>query len=197
MKIIAFEGIDACGKSTQVELLRNYLNQYGYKVIEYSFPRKDTPIGSLIYGYLKGNVKLSTEAAHMLFEVDRIDFISIIEEIESKGYDFLIVDRFTLSNVAYGVAKGLSFNWLCMLQAYVKKPDITFLLDIPPDISFLRRSVRNDSYERDFELLNKARAAYTLLAKQDDSIKLIWADKASHQQVHFSVLEHLRKEKLI
>lgn len=197
MKLISFEGIDASGKETQSKMLYEYLQKKGYKVVFESFPRYDTPIGSLIKKILLGEVKVTSEALHMLYEVDRIDFMEEVEQLEKQNYDFLILDRYTHSNVAYGVANNLSYNWLNLLQGYVRKPDIVFLLDITVDKSMERRQDREDIVEGNMELLNKVRMAYTVLAKNDPTIIPMWIGKSSPEQTHETVIDYLKREGFI
>lgn len=198
MYLIAFEGIDASGKETQASLLQNALTARGYRVMSVSFPRYNTHIGQLIKGWLLGKYDLSVEAFHMLLEADRQDFMRYVEVWERDGFDFLILDRFTLSNLAFGMAKGLDVDWLISLQKYVRKPDITFVLDITAETSRERKGEGRDRHEADSQLLSKARTAYQILAerlsKVDDSdqyIVMIDADQAEPKLIHEAVMSHL------
>jgi dTMP kinase len=197
MKLISFEGIDASGKETQAKMLYKYLKEKGYNVAFESFPRYDKSIGNLIGKTLRGEVTLTPEALHMLYEVDRIDFMERIEQLEECGYDFLILDRFTHSNIAFGVANNLSYNWLNILQDYVRKPDITFLLDITVEESVKRRKNRGDDFEKNLEFLNKARMAYTLMAKNDPTIIPMWVKESTPEQLHEVILTHLQGKEFI
>lgn len=192
MKLISFEGIDASGKETQAKMLVKHLTTNGYKVEFVSFPRYEAPIGELIKQALRGRYNFTMEALHMLYEVDRIDYMGIIEELEKQEYDFLVLDRFTHSNIAFGVANNLSYNWLNILQEYVRKPDIVFLLDIPIEESVKRRGKREDIFEEDLELLNKARMAYTLLARNDPTLIPLWVGKSTPEQIQETILYYLR-----
>jgi thymidylate kinase len=62
--------------------------------------------------------------------------------------------------VAYGEAHGLDAAWLTAIQKYLPQPDITFLLDIPPDVSARRKTEDRDKYERDLALLARVRDSY-------------------------------------
>lgn len=197
MKLISFEGIDASGKETQAKMLYKYLKEKGYNVAFESFPRYDKSIGNLIGKTLRGEVTLTSEALHMLYEVDRIDFMERIEQLEECGYDFLILDRFTHSNIAFGVANNLSYNWLNILQDYVRKPDITFLLDITVEESVKRRKNREDDFEKNLEFLNKARMVYTLMAKNDPTIIPMWVKESTPEQLHEVILTHLQGKEFI
>jgi dTMP kinase len=202
MKIIVFEGIDASGKETQVKMLAHALSQMGYRVATASFPRYDTAIGFLIRKGLKDEIVMTDEALHMLLEVDKQNFTTEISKYESLGYDFLILDRFTLSNLAFGMAKGLDVEWLKQVQAKIRKADLTFLLDITAETSYKRKSSNYqfkelDKHELDSSLLNKARMAYQILASQltdiDGEDSLIYTIDANDNPVviHEQVLEIL------
>lgn len=197
MKLISFEGIDASGKETQAQMLYEYLKGKGFNVAYESFPRYYTQVGKLIKKSLKGEITLTPEAHHMLYEVDRMDFMGYLNELEELGCDFLILDRYTHSNIAFGVANGLSYNWLKMIQEYIRKPDIVFLLDITVEESVRRRGDRRDLFEKDLELLHKARMAYTLMAKHDPTIFPLWVGKSSPEQIHEAILYHLRGKEII
>lgn len=197
MRLISFEGIDASGKETQALLLVKYLKDQGYNVAFESFPRYHTQVGKLIKQSLEGRAALTLEAHHMLYEVDRMDYMAELKNLEDFKYDFLILDRYTHSNIAFGVANNLSYNWLNILQEYVRKPDLVFLLDIPTEESVRRRKEREDLFEEDLELLNRARMTYTLLAKNDPTIIPIWVGKASPEQLHETIIYHLKRKGFI
>lgn len=69
-------------------------------------------------------------------------------------------DRYVASSVAYGEAQGLDGAWLREIQKYLPQPDITFLLDIPPEVSARRKRHERDKYERDLALLAHVRESY-------------------------------------
>jgi dTMP kinase len=72
----------------------------------------------------------------------------------------LICDRYLASSIAYGEAQGLDASWLVEIQKYLPQPDITFLLDMDPDVSARRKTADRDRYERDLDLLGRVRASY-------------------------------------
>ena len=69
-------------------------------------------------------------------------------------------DRYLASSVAYGEAQGLDAAWLLDIQKYLPQPDVTGLLDIPPDVSARRKTADRDRYERDLALLGRVRESY-------------------------------------
>ena len=167
MRIISFEGIDGCGKSTVMSLLKRALIDAGKKVAEVKFPRYDSPIGSVIKDCLEGRINLDKMVFHALYELDRLDYNKWISSLENEGYDFLLCDRHYMSNLAFVSAKWFNdyeFEWLTKLGEHDRKPDISFILDVPVEVSFERRPERRDSHENDIELLEKVRESYIKLA---------------------------------
>ena len=73
----------------------------------------------------------------------------------------LVCDRYLASSIAYGEAQGLDAAWLTDIQQYLPQPDITFLLDIDPNVSATRKTADRDKYERDLALLGRVRSNYT------------------------------------
>lgn len=197
MYIIAIEGIDASGKETQVKKLYEVLSGAGYKVAVESFPRYDRPIGKLIKQALTGGVNISPEALHVLYDADRYDFNEEINRYEKAGYDFLILDRWILSNQAYCMAKGLDVDWIRKVQSNLRKPDITLVMDITAETSLKRKPARDDKHELDTGLLNRARTAYAVLTEQlsdihgeDELIYLVDANRPV-DEIHKEVIRFI------
>lgn len=195
MIIISVEGIDASGKETQVNKLFLALKKKGHDVAVAGFPRYHTPIGQVLWGYFQGDISLTTEAVHMLLEADRQDFMEDILLYEETGCDFLILDRFTLSNLAFGVARGVDLDWLRGLAKKIRQPDLTFILDISAETSFNRKPER-DILEMDEELQRRARVVYQTLARrlsdeEDCLIQVIDANTATPDEIHEVLMSHI------
>lgn len=194
MIIVALEGIDASGKETQARLLAESLRAKGYLVAQETFPRYNTSIGILLKYWLAGKIQLSDEAAHMLFEADRQDYMKEMRQLE-EVFDFLILDRYTLSNLAFGMAKGIDLQWLKGMQKLIRKPDITFVLDITSETSFKRKDIGRDRHEMASHLLNRARAAYYTLGDiqrvEEDALVQIIDANVSPEDIHEVVLSHV------
>jgi thymidylate kinase len=84
---------------------------------------------------------------------------------EKDAGTILICDRYLASSVAYGEAQGLDVAWLIDIQKYLPQPDITFLLDIPPEVSARRKTKDRDKFERDLEMLARVRESYVRRAR--------------------------------
>jgi dTMP kinase len=157
--LIAFEGLDQSGKQTQTELLRDRLADAGRDVALLSFPDYGTPIGEEIERALRGARNYAADVMQLLYVANRYEWRSDIERKRNDG-TILICDRYLASSVAYGEAQGLDPAWLLDIQRYLPQPDITFLLDIAPEVSARRKTADRDRYERDLALLGRVRDSY-------------------------------------
>jgi dTMP kinase len=162
---IVVEGIDATGKRTQTSILRAWFNSRGLTTRTISFPAYETTIGKEIRKFLDGSVDYPQQVRAMLYAANRWEKKAELEAVLSKT-DVTIVDRYSGSNLAYGVSNGLELEWLLHLEEGLPEPDLVLLLDASPTKLVPRRGDRRDSYERNIVLQEKARDAYLKLAKQ-------------------------------
>ena len=163
--LIAIEGIDAAGKRTQSSILQAWFNSKGLTTRTLSFPVYETTIGKEIRKFLDGSVDYPQQVRAMLYAANRWEKKTELEAVLSKT-DVTIVDRYSGSNLAYGVSNGLALEWLLNLEDGLPKPDLVLLLDASPTKLVPRRGDRKDSYERNISLQEKARDAYLELAKR-------------------------------
>jgi dTMP kinase len=157
--LIAFEGLDQSGKQTQAELLRDRLGVDGRHVRLLSFPAYETPIGNEIERALRGTREYGPDVMQLLYIANRYELKPQIEQERNSG-TILVCDRYLASSVAYGEAQGLDPSWLLEIQRHLPQPDITFLLDIAPEVSARRKTEDRDKYERDLALLGRVRESY-------------------------------------
>lgn len=169
--LIAFEGLDQSGKQTQTELLRDRLADAGRDVALLSFPDYGTPIGEEIERALRGARNYAADVMQLLYVANRYEWRSEIERKRNDG-TILICDRYLASSVAYGEAHGLDPAWLLEIQRYLPQPDITFLLDIAPEVSARRKTADRDRYERDLALLGRVRDSYIRQAAASGWVRL-------------------------
>ena len=111
-KIIAFEGIDGTGKSVQMQRLSETLQRRGLKVMELSFPMYDTFFGEQVGRYLsaKDGVAANTvdgKSMALWFALDRLDAFKGWQDGE---YDYLIINRYVLSNAVYQSIRDRDLN---------------------------------------------------------------------------------------
>jgi dTMP kinase len=168
-KLIIIEGLDKSGKTTQSKLLFNfYETVYSGQVRLMNFPDYSTRIGSEIKLFLQGKVEYPNEVKHILLSANRWEKKFEIERLRKQNR-IIILNRYYQSNLAYGLANGLNFEWLVNLDNGLPKEDIVIILDIDPIISY-KRGMENDfildKFERDKIFLKKARKNYLDLAKK-------------------------------
>jgi dTMP kinase len=157
--LIAFEGLDQSGKQTQAELLRDRLTAAGRTVRLLSFPDYDTAIGSEIGRALRGEREYGPDVMQLLYVANRYEKKAEITRAKESG-TIIVCDRYLASSIAYGEAQGLDAAWLSSIQKYLPQPDLTILLDIPPEVSAKRKTADRDRYERDLALLGRVRDSY-------------------------------------
>jgi dTMP kinase len=162
-RIVAIEGIDAVGKHTQSLLLEAWLRERGTKVSSLSFPDYETPIGREIKAFLAGKRSFPAEVRHMLFAANRWEKVPLIDECLADS-EVVIVNRYTESNLAYGLANGLPLRWLLSLEQGIPKTDLVIVLVAPTERVRSRRPGPKDSYEKDQGLQDRVQSFYEKLA---------------------------------
>jgi dTMP kinase len=163
--LVAVEGVDAVGKKTQSLLLCTWLNSKNITSKMLSFPDYSTAIGSEIRGFLSGSRAYSAEVRHMLYAVNRWERKTDIDALLAT-FDVLVVNRYSASNLAYGIANGLKLNWLVNLEAGLPAADLVFILNAPPSMLSSRRGLSKDIYERNPDLQEKVHRVYLQLAEE-------------------------------
>ena len=143
---LSFEGIDACGKSTQVKLLLNQMNKSSNNTILVREPG-----GSIISERIreilldKNLHELSerTEALLMTASRSQLTYEKILENL-NRGKN-VISDRFSDSTLAYqGGGRDIDIEWLVKLNKFATfdlEPDITFLIDVHPEEALKRKDI--------------------------------------------------------
>lgn len=149
---IIFEGIDGAGKSTQIEIIKKWLEDNGLEVETVVEPT-DSEIGILIREILKrpdATTDKMQKTLGLLFAADRM---LIMDKLEDDKKIFLS-DRSFISSLVYQEPK----EWINSLNKYVKKPDLLLLLDVDLENSVSRFSGQ-DKFENK-EFLTKVRKNY-------------------------------------
>jgi dTMP kinase len=162
--MIGIEGIDAVGKNTHSRLLCSWLREEGLDAIKMSFPDYHTSIGKEIKKFLSGKVGYGPELRHLLFAANRWEKKDEITSL-LKTDKIIVVDRYTESNLAYGMANGLDMRWLENLERGLPRTKLVILLDALPKSLETRRLRRRDEYEKNLAMQNEVRRTYKELAK--------------------------------
>jgi dTMP kinase len=156
---IVLEGPDGAGISTQTALLHSGLVQRGIRAIATKEPTIG-PIGSVIRQALTHRLvapaaePLSDDIMALLYAADRLDHIRVDVEPRLKAGIHVVCDRYRLSSYAYQGAT-LGQEWVRQLNSRSIKPDVTFFIDVPPDISrqrIISRGAPIEMYETEERL---------------------------------------------
>ena len=203
-RFVSFEGIEGCGKTTQIALLSEALTR---RAISHSVTREPggTAVGEGIRRILlhSETIHLTAAAELLLFYASRSQ--NILEKIEpslARG-EVVICDRFYHASMAYqGYGRGIPIEFIEKLTDLVcgeRRPEITILLDIEPEVGLARARSRNSKRSEDegrFEMeeipfYTKIRNGYLELASRESNRIQIVAANRSIDAIHKEILEIL------
>jgi dTMP kinase len=196
MKIISFEGIEGVGKSTQINLLKDYLESKGLTVTVLREPGSTITGESIRSILLDSKENLSEESELLLMFAARAQLIS--EKVLNNNVDVILFDRFYDASIAYqGFGRGLSINFIKNLIDFTKcpTPDLTFLLDISVQDGFDRKiaDIKDRIESSGDEFFNKVRNGYLEIAnEQPRRIKIIDA-MDSIESIYEKIIEHVNQ----
>ena len=154
---IVFEGIDGAGKSTQIGMLKEWLEANGFRVETLVEPT-DSEVGKLIRRILQrpdATTDYVQKTLGLLFAANRM---LIMDKLEDKSKIF-ISDRSFISSLAYQEPA----DWIEVLNKYAKKPDLLLLLDLDVAKSVARTSGK-DTFENE-TFLTGVKGNYLKLAE--------------------------------
>lgn len=182
--LIVIDGLDGCGKSTQLELLKEKIT--GAHFI--TFPYYNTNSGKIVTDYLNGkfpeeNPVVSAYSASAIYAVDRYtSYKTHWEELYRSGYP-VISARYVTSNAIYQMTKLHKSEWdkyLDWLYDFeygklgIPRPDKTIFLDMPIEISqkllserYDGNEAKKDIHEQNVAFLNACRESALYVAKRD------------------------------
>ena len=199
---ITFEGIDFCGKSTQIDLLEKHLLNKNKKVLVIREPG-GTEISEKIRRMLldKENSKMFMETEFLLFSASRSQLVreKIQPYLEREFY--VISDRFHDSSSAYqGYGRGISPDVISIINNLAigkSVPDITFFIDIPVDVAEQRRqqsSIDNlDRIENSNEdFFYRVREGYLKLAEREKRFKVVNGTE-NVEVIHKKIISEIKK----
>jgi dTMP kinase len=199
-KFISFEGIEGCGKTTQIALLSEYLKR---RAIPHTITREPggTAVGEGIRKILLNSETIHLTAASelLLFYASRSQNIQEKIKPALERGEMVICDRYYHASMAYqGYGRGIPLDFIRKLTNLVcspYRPDLTFLLDIEPEVGLARARARNQARTEDegrfeaedLEFYDKVRDGYLELASEDERMQLIYADRPI-EAVHRHIL---------
>jgi dTMP kinase len=158
--LVCFEGIDACGKSTQIDMLREHVTKLGFRSEAFSYPNYTTNTGKKILELLKAPERDPLVLQSLMTANRYEEQWQIRKAMADVGDGVVIIDRYWLSGLVYGLVDGLSADWLWNVHNNLIQPDEWIVLDVTVSESFRRRPTRNDAYEASKARMAKARKLY-------------------------------------
>ncbi len=199
---ITFEGIDFCGKSTQIELLKSYLLKKNKKVRVIREPG-GTEISEKIRTMLldKENSKMIMETEFLLFSASRAQLVrEKIKPYLDEGI-YVISDRFHDSSTAYqGYGREISIEVILSIHKLAignTIPDVTFFIDIPVEVAEQRRQEKLSEHldrieNSDKDFYSRIRNGYLELAKSQNRFRiLIGTDNIVN--IHEKIINEIEK----
>jgi dTMP kinase len=200
---ITFEGLDFCGKSTQVDLLKKHFEKEG-KTVKIIREPGGVKISEKIRDILLDheNSEMFSETELLLFSASRAQLVreKIIPFL--KDNFVVISDRFHDSSIAYqGFGRGINPKFVIDLQKFAigdAAPDLTFYIDIPVTEVLKRKQKFNvgeldriEVSENDF--YEKVREGYEFISKNEERFKRI-DGLMTIDQVHSEILSFIKND---
>ncbi|MEW6218115.1 MAG: dTMP kinase [Thermodesulfobacteriota bacterium] len=136
--LVAFEGIDGAGKSTQIRLLASWLAEQGWPVTATREPT-DGPCGRQLRQAARSGRRLPLAEELALFLADRRQHVDEVLRPALANGRIVLTDRYYLSTVAYqGAAGGDPDEILAMNEAFAPRPDLVLVLELPVSAGLAR-----------------------------------------------------------
>lgn len=205
-KLIAFEGIDASGKTTQVKLLKKELEKMGKRVFLTKNPTRKGPIGRLIHQVLRGKIKVPLVSFQYLYSADRqVQQIEIIEHLK-KG-DIVITDRYFWSSIAYGISDRdatdykNTTNFLLISQSILSMyyqfliPNISLHLNISTKTALKRLNVMSKTKEiyENTQKLQKIQKGYDFVSTMFKKEITVINGEQKVKEIEEKILKEVKK----
>jgi dTMP kinase len=186
-RFIVLEGIDGAGTTTQTRRLAQRLRQQGCPVVTTCEPSSG-PVGNLIRQALERRLRVNGDEAieldwatlALLFAADRTDHVSRCIEPALRSGAYVICDRYDLSSFIYQSLTApdpeQALRWVRELNGQLRRPDITLVLDVNPDIAEIRRAKRGTEPE----LFERRSLQQRLAVAYQDSQNYVPNDRLVH-----------------
>ena len=189
---IVLEGIDGVGKSSQIKMLKEYLEKKDISTKIIVEPT-DSQIGQLIRKELLKNEAtedIDQQMLALLFAADRLTLKKEILEAKNSHDKFIISDRSFYSSICYQNNPTVTTQWIRQVNLHTPQPDLTILLDLDEKESITRCEGVETFENREF--LEKTRQNYLNLLEKEDNMQLVDASK-SIEEVHEDIIKIIIK----
>ena len=219
-RFIVIEGGDSAGKHTQATLLLKHLQLQQKEIELLSFPKYDTPFGSLIAKYLRGEYgaldEIPPEIPSLLYALDRYQVKDILDHGLAAGKWF-IADRYTQSNLGHQGAKltGEERNrfiaWIETLESRLPQPNLVIYLLVPVEVAqelmktrehkkYMEADMNQDIHEMDIQYQQRVIDTYLeLSAARDNWVVINCVDQSNNtlrsiERIHRDIVQIVNKK---
>ncbi len=192
---IILDGIDYCGKSTQVRLLESYLKSIGHRVVCLKEPDREGEYGKRIYEILEteNDIYKSAELCFDLYLKDRkVNTEKRVIPKLNEGIS-VIQDRGKYATRCYQAAQGINENRIIEAHKGLLLPDLVVIMQITVEESMRRResagrNITADMFEKKREFLEKVAKNYGGLRCDWEDENILYADgMQSVEDVHSQI----------
>lgn len=197
--LISFDGIDGCGKSTQIQLLGDWLKTLGQPTRMVREPG-GTALGEALRDILlhRSEITLSPTAEMLMYMASRAQLVREVIEPALASGQHVISDRYLLASVVYqGCAGGLEPATIWSVGQVAtggRDPDLTFILDIDPQTAQRRLSGTPDRMEsRGIDYMQRVRDGYLEQIRVLGDRCLVLDARKSIAEIHSAVIDAVRK----
>lgn len=193
---ITFEGIDGCGKSTQLNLLADFLKTQDFSILKTREPggtRIGDKIREILLNHTLTEMKALTEL--LLYCAGRSQHVEEVIRPALQEGKVVLSDRYTDATDAYqGGGRDIDSKILQNLHSIATnnlKPDLTILLDLPSELGLKRIQNRpTDRLEKEaLHFYEKVRKSYLELAKKEPKRIQIFDATKSISEIHESIIK--------
>ena len=183
--LIVLEGIDGCGKSTQVSLLVDKLRSIGIDTLKLREPT-DSPHGLRLRSILNEEIQAEHDEILDLFVKDRKQHVSEKIAPALNSEKTIVMDRYYYSTMAYQSASGFSMEKIRADNSFAPVPTLVLILDISAEDGVKRvlKEGNADRFEKE-DFLNRVREQYLKL-KNEPNVEIIDAS-LEVQEVHANI----------
>ena len=204
---ITFEGIEGCGKTTQINHLTAYFKEKSLPCLLTREPG-GTAIGDRIRQILLSseNSRMEPATEFFLYAAARAQHISQVVLPALTEGKTVLCDRFADATVAYqGYGRGVNLEWIEEIHdRFLRglKPNLTFLLDLPEEEGLRRawkrmenQTVKEDRFEKEaLAFHRRVREGYLVLARKEPNRIILLDGMKDEQSLHREILTYLPKD---
>lgn len=197
---ITFEGIERCGKGTQLELLHKHLAKEGHDVITTREPGATTA-GQIIRQALldPGLKEMDVRTEALLFAANRAEHVEKVIRPALVEGKIVLCDRYTDSSLAYqSFGRGLSFDEVLRLSQWATgglEPNLTIFLKIPVEVALQRLSSRKKDRieEEDRQFHQRVAQGFDKLSQMYRQRYRVVDGTKDRLQIHQEIVKHVEE----